>query len=74
MRCFADTLEKVIDGFDFSAAPGWIANRRRIVELASQEVDELPVPGGRDLSTLCITSAVRDLTAENLAGQPRFAG
>ncbi|MEQ9689543.1 MAG: SMP-30/gluconolactonase/LRE family protein [Bauldia litoralis] len=113
---FADTLDGVIDRFDYDPATGVIANRRRIVDLAGtgigpdgstidaegylwnaqwdgwrlaryapdgtlDRIVELPVQkptscmfGGPDLRTLYVTSAIWDLTPEQLRDQPQAGG
>ena len=113
---FADTLDGVIDRFDFDADRGTISNRRRIVDLKGtgigpdgstididgylwnaqwdgwrvaryapdgrlDRVVELPVQkptscmfGGPDLRTLYVTSAIWDLTPEQLEAQPLAGG
>ncbi len=113
---FADTLDGVIDRFDYDAATGTIANRKRIVDLGGtgvgpdgstidaegylwnaqwdgwriaryspegvlDRVVELPVQkptscmfGGPDLKTLYVTSAIWDLTPEQLREQPQAGG
>ncbi len=113
---FADTLDGVIDRFDYDPATGAIANRRRIVDLAGtgigpdgstidaegylwnaqwdgwrlaryapdgtlDRIVELPVQkptscmfGGPDLRTLYVTSAIWDLTPEQLRDQPQAGG
>lgn len=113
---FADTLDGVIDRFDYDPATGAIANRRRIVDLVGtgigpdgstidaegylwnaqwdgwrlaryapdgtlDRIVELPVQkptscmfGGPDLRTLYVTSAIWDLTPEQLRDQPQAGG
>ena len=113
---FADTLDSVIERFDYDAAGGTIANPRRIVDLAGTGISpdgstidtegylwnaqwdgwriaryapdgrldrivELPVQkptscmfGGPDLRTLYVTSAIWDLTPEQLRDQPEAGG
>ncbi|MEP0320990.1 SMP-30/gluconolactonase/LRE family protein [Bauldia litoralis] len=113
---FADTLDGVIDRFDYDPATGAIANRTRIVDLAGtgigpdgstidaegylwnaqwdgwrlaryapdgtlDRIVELPVQkptscmfGGPDLRTLYVTSAIWDLTPEQLRDQPQAGG
>jgi sugar lactone lactonase YvrE len=113
---FADTLDGVIDRFDFDADKGAISNRRRVVDLHDtgigpdgstidtegylwnaqwdgwrvaryapdgrlDRVVELPVQkptscmfGGPDLRTLYVTSAIWDLTPEQLKDQPMAGG
>jgi sugar lactone lactonase YvrE len=113
---FADTLDGVIDRFDFDPARGTVANRRRIVDLsgtgiapdgstidtegflwnaqwdgwrvvryapdgAVDRIVELPVQkptscmfGGPDLRTLYVTSAIWDLTPDQLRRQPQAGG
>jgi L-arabinonolactonase len=113
---FADTLDAAIDRFDYTAATGSIANRRRIVDLKGSGIGpdgstidtdgflwnaqwdgwriaryspegildrivELPVQkptscmfGGADLKTLYVTSAIWNLTPDELRRQPQAGG